>query len=416
MHYYISPLNFFLETLQIERHKSKVVAALLVGCGLPGVAVPGLWPLLIVGASLLVGDFAESPINQKLDDDYPEALPPGAQRRAIAGASYRAQEQMFAEIDNFDDAPAHATTTVLEPPQPKRGETTARPPAPPTPSPWDDKEAEETMDAIARSFGSPSPVTTMERQFQAVKQEIEQEEKTVKNAKTAISRILAAPYTSRFFVGAQRSGKSYLAAMAAAEMDINVYHLNLASNLGNAGDTEDSRYWRNVKASVCCKLKRLDSSEAAQKIAEAIDVFWQFEEDTSPALLIVDEWAEMGSLYNRHSALLAELTTLLANECSSLSSTGTKQRKAIWAIAPEIVAGNLVQPAKAVKALKLCYVTVPPGRSLDWQGNAVRFSEELFEQVRVNFKAVEHPGSMWREDRIAWIEGDWLPVGGDAKL
>jgi hypothetical protein len=276
-----------------------------------------------------------------------------------------------------------------------------------------------THQPLAKSHGEDEPtraaVATMERQFDAVKAEVEEEERVTRSKKTAIDRIKASPYTSRLFLGSQRTGKSYLAAAAAAEIGVDVYHINLASNLGS-DDTEDARYWAGVKASVCCKLKRMDEDDAAQKIAEAIEVFYQFEDSRRPSILIVDEWAEIGSQFHRYSYLLDELLKLLANECASLASTGTKQKKAIWAIAPMMVAGDLVQPAKAIKSLKLCYVTIPPGRVIQWtnsdgEDNAVTFDDALFEQVKNNFKGVSDPGKKWTDDRIVWVGGSWLPVG-----
>jgi hypothetical protein len=151
-------------------------------------------------------------------------------------------------------------------------------------------------------------------------------------------------------------------------------------------------------------------------VAEAIAIFHRFEATRRPAILIVDEWAEIGSQYHRYSHLLGELLVLLASECASLGSTGMKQKKAIWAIAPMMVAGDMVQSAKVAKTLKLCYVTVPPGRAMQWvnsegENNEVVFDNSLFEQVQANFKGVSEPGKKWTDDRIAWVGGSWLPIG-----
>lgn len=224
-------------------------------------------------------------------------------------------------------------------------------------------------------------------------------------AKTALSRLLDNPFESRAIFGAQRTGKSFLAAIAAQRSGANIYHINLAS----FGD-EDSVYYRDAKLSITGDVEMLDHDEASQLIAEAMGAVEAFFCDKDPSILVVDEWAIVGSTMNRHSSILTNLMAVLASRSSALSSAGKKRRKAIWAISPKLVAGELTQAGKAIKGLKLCYVSIAPNRSVLWEDQKIQFSSELYEQLQRNY-SFPHPGAFWQEDRICYVDNGWVPVG-----
>jgi len=225
---------------------------------------------------------------------------------------------------------------------------------------------------------------------------------------TALSIIVSDPYQSRAFFGAQRTGKSYLAAVASRQISealrCKVYHINLAS----FGD-EDSYYWSHAVKSLTCDLSSLGGYEASQMIRSAIEIVKKFY-STQNAILIVDEIAYCGSSVAAHKDALAELMRVIADKITTLSSSGKKRMQAIWTIAPEFVAGSLTQDAKAVKKLKLCYVSVNPDASIDWQGQTIGFDWELFNQIKANY-TISDPICVPSQDRICFIGSDWVPVG-----
>ena len=225
---------------------------------------------------------------------------------------------------------------------------------------------------------------------------------------TALSIIVSDPYQSRAFFGAQRTGKSYLAAVTSRQISealrCKVYHINLAS----FGD-EDSYYWSHAVKSLTCDLSSLGGYEASQMIKRAIELVKEFY-STQNAILIVDEIAYCGSTVAAHKDALAELMRIIADKITTLSSSGKKRMQAIWTIAPEFVAGSLTQDAKAVKKLKLCYVSVNPDASIDWQGQTVDFDWELFNQIKANF-TISEPTCVPSQERVCFIGSDWVPVG-----
>jgi len=230
---------------------------------------------------------------------------------------------------------------------------------------------------------------------------------------TALSIIVSDPYQSRAFFGAQRTGKSYLAAVASRQISeslgCKVFHMNLASY-----GSEDSYYWTHAIKSLVCDLSSMGGYEATQMVKSAIKLVKEFY-STQNAILIVDEIAYCGSTVAAHKDALAELMRIVADKITTLSSSGKKRRQAIWTIAPEFVAGSLSQEAKAVKKLKLCYVSANINTSLDWQGQSIGFDWELFNQIKVNFTITE-PTCLPNEDRVAFIGSEWLPIGELPKL
>ncbi len=232
-------------------------------------------------------------------------------------------------------------------------------------------------------------------------------------ALTGLSSIVSDPYQSRAFFGAQRTGKSYLAAVASREisnaLNCKIFHLNLASF-----GTEDSVYWKHATETLRGDLSSLDAYEAKDLIKDAIALIKRFYSQQN-AILIVDEIAYIGSISNQHAKLLEPLLTLIADKITTLSSSGKKRQQAIWTIAPEFVAGALTQDAKAVKKLKLCYVAAHPNKSLDWNGQAISFDWELFRQIKANFE-ISEPSVVPNSDRVCFIAPNWMSVGELPKL
>ena len=232
-------------------------------------------------------------------------------------------------------------------------------------------------------------------------------------ALTGLSSIVLDPYQSRAFFGAQRTGKSYLAAVASREISnslgCKIYHVNLAS-FGN----EDAQYWQHATETLRGDLSSLDAYEAKDLVKDAIELIKRFYSQQN-ALLIVDEIAYIGSISNQHSKLLEPLLTLIADKITTLSSSGKKRQQAIWTIAPEFVAGSLTQDAKAVKKLKLCYVAAHPSKALDWNGQAISFDWELFRQIKANFE-ISEPSIVPNSDRVCFIAPNWMSVGELPKL
>lgn len=233
---------------------------------------------------------------------------------------------------------------------------------------------------------------------------------------TALSLVLADPFESRAYFGAQRTGKSYFAATSSENLShngVNIYHINLASYTDPAtGINEDTQYWQHVKDSVCCDISCMDGFDAGHYIVAAVNLIHKFYLDPQPSILIVDEIAYIGATGNQHSELLKGLLCIIADKITTLSSSGKKRKKAIWTIAPEFVAGSLTQDAKAIKKLSLCYVTIHPKKTVDWDGQAIGFSDELYDQIKNNY-SISDPESMGLpdEDRLVYMNKQWLPIG-----
>ncbi len=226
----------------------------------------------------------------------------------------------------------------------------------------------------------------------------------------AFAKVLSDPFESRAIFGSQRTGKSLFAAVCsatiAAKQQTQIFHLNLAS----FGD-EDLRYWKHAALSIAADLSAADEFAAKELIKNASRLISQFYA-TQNAVLIVDEIATIGSTSNRYKALLEPLMCLIADKITTLASSGKKRRQAIWTIAPEFVAGGLSQDTKAVKKLSLCYLSIAPGRTVDWEGQDIGCKVELYRQLDANFSVATLPkeGS-FNCDRIAMIDGVWMPVG-----
>jgi hypothetical protein len=232
---------------------------------------------------------------------------------------------------------------------------------------------------------------------------------------TALEHILQSPYQSRAFFGSQRSGKSMLVAIGSQELarrGTKTYHINLLSFAKDEGQDEDAEYTRHCFKSVRGDISKMGAAEVANLIGDAIAAVHQWWDEQN-ALLIIDEWAYTAAKFGQYADLLKEFVILVSGKISALTSSGMKRTVAIWTIAPTMVAGNMLEcGGKSIKSMKLTYVTVPPGKAVEWQGQAVGFDEQLFDQVAGNF-AITYPTmtDAAGQDRIAYVGDRWLPLG-----
>jgi hypothetical protein len=207
--------------------------------------------------------------------------------------------------------------------------------------------------------------------------------------------------------GAQRTGKTYLASILSQELHrrgVPIYAINLAM----FGE-EDFAYWGHCKKYVLGDISEMCRYDANQLIEQAIDVVEEFYAQKK-AILIIDEWAYAGGKNNAHAEALEPLLKLVADKLSILTSTGIKRGRAIWTIAPEFVAKDLQEPALAIKKSKLLYVTIPLGKSVDWNGNKIGFDDQLYRQVKNNY-AIEMPEGRFTQDRICYLNKEWIEMG-----
>ena len=237
----------------------------------------------------------------------------------------------------------------------------------------------------------------------------------IPSPKNALDLVLADPYQSRAIFGAQRTGKSYFAAVASEKMTktrgTKVYHLNLLSYVNPLHNfDEDETYWQHAYESLRCDLSSLDAYEAKYYVKAAIDLVSRCYADPEPALLICDEIAYLGSTGNQHRELLTDLLTILADKITVMASSGKKRQKAVWTIAPEFVAGGLTQDAKSVKKLRLLYLSIHPDRTVNWDGQAIGFDAELYDQVARNYE-ITPAENLPDADRVAFTSGVWMPIG-----
>lgn len=232
--------------------------------------------------------------------------------------------------------------------------------------------------------------------------------------------VVESPGISWLIPGGQRCGKSYFAAAASRELakqGWKIYHINLAS-YGN----EDSYYWSHCARSVVGDLSTIASAdEATDLVYDAIEVLEEFK-NSENAILIADEITYTGSKYGRYASVMQEFLADLAGQISALTSTGMKRRRAIWALCPEMVAGALVGPAKAIKSLKLCYFAIAPGQSVEWDGKPIKFDASLHEQLAYNFEVAmptDAEAAGFRragEPRIVFLNGAWHALGQLPKI
>lgn len=228
---------------------------------------------------------------------------------------------------------------------------------------------------------------------------------------TAYNLLLANPFLSRIFYGGQRTGKTMLMAKASealAAEGVEVYHVNLAS----FGD-EDAKYFqRHGTASVTGDLVSItDTGKAHRLIERAEKVVTAFMQTTSRAILICDEWKYMANKASAHAERLESLVNRVADIIAGFESAGMKRAKAVWTAAPGIVAGNMQQGGKAVKGLEPVIVAIAPGHTEEWNGQALTFDYQVFNQVAANYQGIFEPSGSFDSSRIALIAGEWLELG-----
>ncbi len=237
---------------------------------------------------------------------------------------------------------------------------------------------------------------------------------TTGKGSVVLDLLVQSPGVSRLFIGGQRTGKSYLAAVASRELvkaGWKVFHVNLASY-----GAEDDYYWKHVHKSVKGDLASITKEDQANDlIANAIDLVNEFVASQN-AILLVDEVTFTGSKYGKWDA--SPFLRLVAEQISALTSTGMKRERAIWALCPELVAGAMKDATKAIKSLSLTYIAIAPGMSVDWNKQKIKFDESVHQQVTANFKGVGLPTpeqiSLCRRGnnpRIVYIGGEWLQIG-----
>lgn len=234
--------------------------------------------------------------------------------------------------------------------------------------------------------------------------------------RSALERLAASPFISRAVFGAQRTGKTNLVAAVMQQLvadGVKVFVINLSSvNVGN----EDAAYWdKNGIRSVRGDLETIDGPDAAKALIESgISLVNEFMQERSPSILIVDEWTNATASHAEYVDLLAPLIKLLAGKITAFSSTGMKRKKALWTIAPEIVAGTMEDFGKAVKKLSLCLVAISPGHTAQWDGQELSFSWELYGQVSKNYVGLTPPPEDSDESRIAYLDGQWVGLGTES--
>ena len=230
-----------------------------------------------------------------------------------------------------------------------------------------------------------------------------------------LDAVLKSPGISRLMIGGQRTGKSYFAAVASRELakaGWKIFHINLAS----CGD-EDGYYWQHTTRSVTGDLSSItDETEAKELIEMAIaccNEFWAEEN----ALLICDEITYTGSKFGQWKKQSADFLNIFSGRISALTSSGMKREKAIWALCPEMVAGALEGPAKAIKSLQLAFFAIPKGREVMWRKQAVTWRDELYSQIAANFTITmptDEQIQLCQQheiDRIVFIDNEWTPIG-----
>lgn len=260
------------------------------------------------------------------------------------------------------------------------------------------------VNALTLPAASQLPDRASEEDLQQTFSQVTQQQRT------ALEVLLASPFVSHAFYGFQRTGKTNLVATVMQQLaakGVKIYSLNL-----NSFGDEDEIYWQGFR-SVRGDLTRIsDPDEAKQLVDRAMALVDEFMADPNPSILTVDEWAPMTASHSEHIELLTPLIRSLANKITGFSSSGMKRRKAIYTIASEIVAGTMEEFGKAVKKLSVCLVGIAPGHEVQWQDMTLTFSWELYSQVSRNYPGVlSPPPEDAVEERVAFINGEWLPLG-----
>ncbi|MEO0376589.1 MAG: hypothetical protein AAF329_18600, partial [Cyanobacteria bacterium P01_A01_bin.17] len=177
---------------------------------------------------------------------------------------------------------------------------------------------------------------------------------------------------------------------------------------------EDNEYTQHCYKSVRADFFQCSQAEAKVVVKEALALFEEWRQ-TSNAVLWVDEWPELTSISNPYPSVVLPLARAIAGAISTLTSGGVKRQQAIYCLGPKMVAGEMTSEGKAIKACKLLYLSIAPGKSVRCGQTMVTMDYDLLAQVGRNFSIDEPTVSNSPVDklRIAYAEGAWMPVGLD---
>lgn len=230
---------------------------------------------------------------------------------------------------------------------------------------------------------------------------------------TPLDILIKARFSHRAFYGGQRTGKSYLTAVASQELSktgIKVFHMNLFSH-----GPEDSKYWGHVTRSIQCDLSILSPGEAVPYIRQAQSILTEFKQTTG-ALLIIDEITSLGNLRSEHLEKLQPFINGLVSYINAIRDSSKKRQKAVWTIAPGIVSAGLDQGVKElIKGLSPVLVSIPKDVSIEWEGQALTTDLNVYGQLKVNYQGISEPPAM-DCDRMVLIDNVWLDMGELPKL
>ena len=235
--------------------------------------------------------------------------------------------------------------------------------------------------------------------------------------RSALETFINTPFVSRAIFGFQRTGKTNMVAIAlsklAAKYGVHAFVINLNAYTGNG---EQDVYWQGEHiTAVLGDLGEIsDEDEAQALIDKASKLVDEFTKHHGPAILVVDEWSGTTASHATHVEQLQPLIKKIAGRVTSLASTGVQREKAIWTIAPEMVAETMDAFGKAVKKLSVCLVAIAPGHTAKWKTTELSFSDELLTQVRKNFPGISDPPKDSEHSRIAYIDGQWRALGTEA--
>ena len=220
--------------------------------------------------------------------------------------------------------------------------------------------------------------------------------------------LIRARFSHRAFYGGQRTGKSYLAAIASQALSltgIKVFHMNLFSH-----GPEDKKYWTHAARSVQCDLSSISPNEAAPFIRQAQAILSEFKQ-TKDALLIVDEITSMGNLRSEHLENLQPFINGLVSYINAIRDSSKKRHKAVWTIAPGIVSAGLDQGVKElIKGLSPVLVSIPKDVSILWEDQALTTDMTVYGQLKINYQGITEPPVM-DCDRMVLIDNIWMPMG-----
>ena len=235
--------------------------------------------------------------------------------------------------------------------------------------------------------------------------------------RSVLDTIINTPFVSRAIFGFQRTGKTNLVVMAIAELaklyGVHAFVINLNAYTGNG---EQEVYWQGEHiTAVLGDLEEItDVKEAQALINRAKALVDDFTQHHGPAVLVVDEWSGTTASHATYAEQLQALVRKIAGRVTSLASTGVQREKAVWTIAPEMVAETMDAFGKAIKKLSVCLVAIAPGHVAKWKHTELTFSDELLAQVRRNFPAISNPPTDSAHSRIAFIDGHWRKLGTTA--